>query len=169
MGSFLRAFGDFWRDPTTCVLMQGAAPHPGLEAPITMYGMKNAAEDFAETAGIFFTDRFTLELGNSDINPTFTPGMPGNPAPRRIAFMERIVAEWTSQPIKAYGKATDDFYMAVNEGTQFNFVKFTMDRVKDAYAALSASEKVKIHDYDQQLNERYIAFMSALLNPPPII
>jgi hypothetical protein len=98
---FVSSF-QYWKDentrdanPTTRI-----ANKKGIEAPITRYGTTNAGEDLAETAMFFFVQPATLKSGIANkVTATVPPqGTPGNPCPRRFAFMEQTVKEWTPKP-----------------------------------------------------------------------
>ncbi|MDA8286030.1 MAG: DUF4157 domain-containing protein [Actinomycetota bacterium] len=84
---FVKASGGFWTDQVT------KSGKDGAEAPITDYGAKNAREDLCETAMFYFVEPETLKNGRGE-----APGSPGNPAPLRYAFMEKITNKWLPPP-----------------------------------------------------------------------
>ena len=79
---FMKETG-YWTDRTT---KSGTA---GAEAPPTAYGNKNAGEDLSESTMFFFVDPDRLKNGDGS-----AAGTPGNPCPKRFAFLERIVGAW---------------------------------------------------------------------------
>jgi hypothetical protein len=85
---FVKESDGFWTDQVT---KSGKA---GAEAPITGYGAKNAREDLCETAMMFYVKPDTLKSGTGA-----DKGKPGNAAPKRYAFMEKIGKGWLP-PVK---------------------------------------------------------------------
>jgi hypothetical protein len=61
------------------------------EAPPDSYANTNAAEDLAQSVAYYFVDPDRLKKG--DGKPT---GRPGNPCPKRYAFIRDVVGGWTS-------------------------------------------------------------------------
>jgi hypothetical protein len=74
----------YWIDRTT---KSGTA---GAEAPPTSYGDKNGSEDLSESTMFFFVDPDRLKNGDGSA----AAGSPGNPCPKRFAFLEKIVGKW---------------------------------------------------------------------------
>lgn len=133
---FVGQFKDYWKNEN-----EAQDPLPAnVEAPITDYGGTNAAEDLAETAGFYFTDSGVLENGNPVVNPTLTAGQPGNPAPRRKAYMDRVVSEWSSAGLKTLGSKADAFFELAN-GTDTNTITTKYQELTNLYDALSDEEK----------------------------
>ena len=72
----------------------------GAEAPPSKYGDWNVAEDLAESVMYFFVDPQRLKAGDGT-----PPGKPGNPCPRRHAYIERLTRTWSvAQPAPPRGK-----------------------------------------------------------------
>lgn len=71
-----------------------SAPHSDgkLEAPPTPYGAKNADEDLADSVMLFFTAPDALKGG---VRGKHT-GEPGNPCPKRFAWIAKEVARWNT-------------------------------------------------------------------------
>jgi hypothetical protein len=92
--SFISKF-NYWKDVSTADAdpVTKVANKKGVEAPITLYGAKNAREDVSETAMFFFVEPETLKKGRGE-----SQGTPGNPCPRRHKFMEDTVADWKTKP-----------------------------------------------------------------------
>jgi hypothetical protein len=63
----------------------------GAEAPPDGYAATNASEDLAQSVAYYFTDRTRLRKGL----PGRSPGEVGNPCPKRLAFIKRVVGGWT--------------------------------------------------------------------------
>lgn len=101
LADFVTTFSPYWVDEDTRrsgASRDASGLNPVPEAPISNYGGTRAEEDLCETAGYFFTDSSILQNGNSHENPALTPGSPGNPAPKRKAWMEITVARWQREP-----------------------------------------------------------------------
>jgi hypothetical protein len=64
----------------------------GAEAPPDGYADTNAKKDLAQTVAYYFTDPERLKKGDGKADP----GMPGNPCPKRFAFIKGVVGGWTS-------------------------------------------------------------------------
>ena len=62
----------------------------GAEAPPTSYGNKNASEDLSESTMFFFVSPDRLKNGDGSA----AAGTPGNPCPKRFAFLEKTVGKW---------------------------------------------------------------------------
>ena len=86
---YIKATDGYWTDRST------KSGKKGAEAPITDYGAKNAAEDMCESAMMFFIKPKRLKDG--DGKPA---GTPGNPCPKRCAFMEQLGKDWVPAPPK---------------------------------------------------------------------
>ncbi|MBE2320588.1 hypothetical protein DVA67_031805 [Solirubrobacter sp. CPCC 204708] len=82
-GDFMKETG-YWTDRAT---KSGTA---GAEAPPTSYGDKNASEDLSESTMFFFVSPDRLKNGDGSA----AAGTPGNPCPKRYAFLEKIVGKW---------------------------------------------------------------------------
>jgi hypothetical protein len=61
------------------------------EAPPDSYANTNAAEDIAQSVAYFFVDPDRLKNGDRKHDP----GLPGNPCPKRYAFIRNVVGGWT--------------------------------------------------------------------------
>ena len=61
------------------------------EAPPDSYANTNAAEDIAQSVAYFFVEPERLKSGDGKHDP----GMPGNPCPKRYAFIRNVVGGWT--------------------------------------------------------------------------
>lgn len=84
---FVAATGGYWDDQVT------PSGTDGVEAPITDYGTMNAREDLCETAMFYFVEPESLKAGRGA-----TKGKPGNPAPLRYAFMQKVTNDWLPPP-----------------------------------------------------------------------
>jgi hypothetical protein len=84
---FIAATDGYWTDRNT------ASGKAGAEAPITNYGATNAAEDMCEAAMMYFLKPNRLKDGDGG-----AAGTPGNPCPKRFAFMEKIGKDWVPAP-----------------------------------------------------------------------
>lgn len=155
LNTFVSRFGDYWRDEDTRVQGTSKVAAPGVEAPISSYGATNAAEDLAESSGYFFVDKDTLKNGHLPTNPGKVKGEPGNPAPKRVAFMERIVAEWTSQPVKDFGKAADAFLDAAKSLTAITTqVQAKYNAAKAKFDPLPSEDRRKILPLKREIDAR---------------
>jgi hypothetical protein len=82
--AFMRATG-WWRgvrDPTH--------PTRGGEAPPDSYANTSASEDIAQSVAYYFVDPERLKKGDGKHDP----GVPGNPCPKRYAFIRKVVGGW---------------------------------------------------------------------------
>jgi hypothetical protein len=61
------------------------------EAPPDSYANTNAAEDIAQSVAYYFVDPDRLKKGDGK----HEAGLPGNPCPRRYAFIRNVVGGWT--------------------------------------------------------------------------
>ena len=61
------------------------------EAPPDSYANTNAAEDLAQSVAYFFVDPDRLKNGDGK----HEAGLPGNPCPKRNAFIRGVVGGWT--------------------------------------------------------------------------
>lgn len=84
---FVKETGGYWTDQNT------KSGKKDAEAPITNYGATNAREDLCETAMFYFVEPDTLKNGRGKAN-----GVPGNPAPLRYAFMQKVTNAWLPPP-----------------------------------------------------------------------
>ncbi len=80
---FIAETGGYWTDENT------ASGATGAEAPASDYGATNAAEDICETAMFYFVTPDRLKDGNGA-----AAGDPGNAAPKRLAFMQKLGTSW---------------------------------------------------------------------------
>jgi hypothetical protein len=69
----------------------------GAEAPPTKYGDKNAAEDLCESVMLYFVDPDRLKTGETGK----TTGTPGNPCPKRFAFLAKVIDGWEPPVVHA--------------------------------------------------------------------
>jgi hypothetical protein len=61
------------------------------EAPPDTYANTDAGEDIAQSVAYYFVDPERLKKGDGKHDP----GIPGNPCPKRYAFIRKIVGGWT--------------------------------------------------------------------------
>ncbi|MBL0020198.1 MAG: hypothetical protein KA293_03265 [Bacteroidia bacterium] len=83
----------------TCIAKNDIGPdHAAFELPPTEYGCEKALEDLAETVMLYFTNKSQLQNGSEEwkLLSKMNPGLllVGGPCPRRIAFLDKKIAEW---------------------------------------------------------------------------
>lgn len=83
--AFMKETGGYWKRKLVKSRKKGA------EAPPDGYADTNASEDLAQSVAYYFTDRTRLRKGL----PGRSPGEVGNPCPKRLAFIKRVVGGWT--------------------------------------------------------------------------
>jgi hypothetical protein len=118
LDDFVATFSDYWTDESTAQADANrvSTATPPAEAPITYYGGTNAGEDLAETAKFYFEAPDRLKGGDGQ-----PKGTPGNPAPRRFDFFNKIVLSWTNAPDKV------DAMVASQSAVQFQKFKDLVD------------------------------------------
>jgi hypothetical protein len=85
----------YWQDAYT---PSGA---PNAEAPPTGYGETSAEEDMCESFGLYVADKTRLKNGDGSAD-----GTPGNPCPKRFAYVEDVIKAWTPTPSASTTGAT---------------------------------------------------------------
>lgn len=152
LDGFVKSFKDYWADEDTKQSRKKRAKS-GAEAPITAYGTKNAAEDLCETAGFYFEAPAMLKSGKPKKNGKIpATGLPGNAAPRRFAWFEELVDNFSK--LENFRRKATRLVTAPKAATTDKAVEqfLQASEVSKLYDLLDATEKKRMKDLKSQLD-----------------